>query len=337
MKYDAAVIGAGPAGAFAALGLASLGYRTLLIDPCDKKKVCAGILTAQYVREFAADDVYIERKLKGVRISFRDINAEINYRQAVEYSIDREAYDNFNLNKALSAGSELKKDAVVSLHETDQWVEIKTNQDVVYADYVVLASGVSDLASQFGGTKQYAYCVQQRKDATPDNYFEMDMKTDGYSWVAPKKDYVLTGTSSLIDYPDIPGDKALIPVGGPVEKTYSSRVLLAGDAAGFVSPFEGEGIYYARRSGEIAAEVLAGVMSGENSMADYEKRWKDEFDFSTLDMVADLLADDDVLEMFVREIRDNEGFNGFVENVLTKESKDLSQGDISYLLGKIVH
>jgi geranylgeranyl reductase len=332
MKYDVAVIGAGPAGSFAAKKLASRGYNTVLIDPCDNKKVCAGILTAQYVREYEVNDDHIERKLKGVRISFKDVSAEINYRQAVEYSIDRQAFDNFNLNEALAANSKLKKDTVVSVLENDHCIEIKTKYDVLFSDYAVLSSGVSDLASQFGGPRAYAYCVQQRIDTTPGDYFEMDLKKDGYSWIAPKSDHILTGTSSMIDYPDIPGDKALIPVGGPVQRTFYNRLLLAGDAGGFVSPFEGEGIYYARRSGEIASEILAGVMSGENGMEDYERRWKKEFDFSTLNVVSDLLADEYVLEKFVKEIRDNEKFRLSVENVLTKESKDLSPGDISYFL-----
>ncbi len=102
MKYDVAVIGAGPAGSIAAEKLSSLGFKTLIIDPCDKKKVCAGILTAQYARKYGVNETFVERELKGVRISFRDIRAQITYRKAVEYSINRESYDSFNLNKALS-------------------------------------------------------------------------------------------------------------------------------------------------------------------------------------------------------------------------------------------
>lgn len=37
MKYDVAVIGAGPAGSFAAEKLSTLGNKTLIIDPCEKK------------------------------------------------------------------------------------------------------------------------------------------------------------------------------------------------------------------------------------------------------------------------------------------------------------
>ena len=327
MKYDVVVIGAGPAGSSAASLLSSLGHKTVMIDPCDNKKVCAGVLTAQYVREYGVNEAFIERKLKGVRIAFRDVKAEINYRQAVEYSIDRQAYDDLNLNEAIVAGSELRKDLVTSLVETDSGVSVSTKKETFHAEYAIIASGISNLSRQFGGTTKYAFCVQQKKDIEPDEYFEMDLHQDGYSWIVPKSDHVLTGTSSVIDYPDIPGEKALIPIDGAVDKIFSSRILLTGDAAGFVSPFEGEGLYYARRSGEIAAETISGVMSGKVQMKDYEKLWKKEFDFSILDIISGLLSSDTALELFVREIRDNTRFHRLVEDILTKEKKKLSLTD----------
>ena len=334
MKYDAAVIGAGPAGSMAAEKLSSLGFKTLIIDPCDKKKVCAGILTAQYARRYGINETFTERELKGVRISFRDIRAQINYRKAAEYSINRESYDSFNLNTALCAGSGLKKDRVLSIDEKDSYVGIITKKEQVHADYAVVASGVSERGSSLCGVKKYAFCVQQRKEQKPDDYFEMELHDGGYSWTAPKKDYVLRGTSSLKGYPDIPGEKGLIPL-EPAEKTFSGRTLLAGDAAGFVSPFEGEGLFYARRSGEIAAEVISGAISGNNTPDSYEKRWKKEFGFPTLAVLARFLSNDIVLEAFVREIRDNGRFNKLVEDILTKEKK-VQIKDISSLVKTLV-
>jgi flavin-dependent dehydrogenase len=48
-----------------------------------------------------------------------------------------------------------------------------------------------------------------------------------------------------------------IPIGGPVRKTAEGRVLLAGDAGGFVNGFSAEGIYYAMVSGDLAASAIA--------------------------------------------------------------------------------
>ncbi len=320
MRYDAVVIGAGPAGSSAALRLSSLGHKTLLIDPCDKKKVCAGILTAQYVRKYGINEAFVERELKGVRISFRNTKAQISYRRAVEYSINRELYDSFNLAQAIGAGSELKKKLVLSVDEKDSYVEIRTEKERILADYVIIASGVSELSRSFGGAKKYAFCVQQKKDRKPEDYFEMNLQSHGYSWIVPKKGHVLTGTSLTSGYPDIPGEKGLLPL-EPAKNTFSRRTLLVGDAAGFVSPFEGEGIYYARRSGEIAADVLSSAISDSNALESYEKLWKKEFDFSMLKELSLLLSNEIILEAFVREIRDNEKFNKLVEDILTKEKK----------------
>lgn len=318
MMYDVAVIGGGPAGSSAAKTLSSSGLRTLIIDPCDKKKVCAGILTAQYARKYRIDETYLERELKGVRLSFRGIRAEITYKNAVEYSIDRASYDSFNLSEAIAEGARLNKDSALSIGEKGSSVVIRTAKEPILADYAIVAAGVSDLSRLCGHAQEYAFCMQQKKDIKPDDYFEMNLTHGGYSWIAPKKDHVLTGTSSRTGYPDIPGEKGLIPL-GPAKKTYSGRYLLAGDAAGFVSPFEGEGIYYARRSGEIAAEIISGAMAGKNTLADYQARWKKEFDFSSLDVMSRLLSNDVIMEAFVRAVRDDGRFNKLMEGILIKE------------------
>ena len=49
----------------------------------------------------------------------------------------------------------------------------------------------------------------------------------------------------------------LIPVGGPLPRPGRGRVLLAGDAGGFVNAFTAEGIYYAMVSGDLAARTIA--------------------------------------------------------------------------------
>ncbi len=335
MKYDVAVVGAGPAGSVSAQKLSSLGYKTLLIDPCNKKKVCAGILTAQYVRKYGINEDFIERKLKGIRISFRDIHAEITYKKAVEYSINRESYDRFNLNEAIIAGSDFRKERVLSIEEMGSSSMIRTKKESVLADYAIIASGISDLSRLFGGTKKFAFCVQQKIDLKPGDYYEIDLQPGVYSWVAPKKDHVLKGSSSLRSYPDIPGEKGLIPI-GQVKKTYSKRSLLAGDAAGFVSPFEGEGLYYSRRSGEIAAETLSGVMAGKNTLSDYQIMWKKEFDFSALTMISFLISNSRILETFVRSTRDDEIFNNFVEDILTRENKKFNIKEICFLIKMLI-
>jgi geranylgeranyl reductase len=58
------------------------------------------------------------------------------------------------------------------------------------------------------------------------------------------------------------------------------RVLIVGDAGGFVSPISGEGIYYAMKSGQLAASaVLHAAASGRvpEDLAEYEATWPKMF------------------------------------------------------------
>jgi menaquinone-9 beta-reductase len=100
----------------------------------------------------------------------------------------------------------------------------------------------------------------------------------GYGWVFPNSGSVVVGLGGLIrsnkgafktDFRDfleflgLPADLAdrakahPIPYGNYLTRPHHGRALLCGDAAGLVEPFFGEGIFYAMRSGELAARAIA--------------------------------------------------------------------------------
>ncbi len=64
-------------------------------------------------------------------------------------------------------------------------------------------------------------------------------------------------------------------------KSYTGGMMLVGDAAGFPCPLEAEGVWHACYSGKIAAETAAWAISkgdlSENSLREYERRWKASF------------------------------------------------------------
>jgi geranylgeranyl reductase family protein len=71
-----------------------------------------------------------------------------------------------------------------------------------------------------------------------------------------------------------------LPISGPLARTHADRVLLAGDAGGFVNAFTAEGIYYAMVSGEhagrAAAEALRANRFDATQLGQYEHGWKRE-------------------------------------------------------------
>ena len=120
----------------------------------------------------------------------------------------------------------------------------------------------------------------------------------GYGYIFPKRDHVNVGIGYVLNHYRraidahpyemqrsfvgelrrrglVEGESArvnftpfLIPVGGPLRRPGRGRVILAGDAGGFVNGFTAEGIYYAMVSGEHAANsVVASVRGGIAGLA----------------------------------------------------------------------
>lgn len=109
----------------------------------------------------------------------------------------------------------------------------------------------------------------------------------GYKYIFPKRDHINVGLGYVLDYFRREVDAApydlqrafvdhlrsrgvvvgessrahftpfIIPIGGPLRRPAGGRVLLAGDAAGFVNGFTAEGIVYAMVSGDLAARAIA--------------------------------------------------------------------------------
>jgi len=135
----------------------------------------------------------------------------------------------------------------------------------------------------------------------------------GYGWVFPKKEHVNIGLCEFrhalpslqekknlktlyAQYLSILKEKKLIPQalqsqnlkGGvfpthPLARTYGTRTVLCGDAAGFTNPLTGEGIYYAMVSGEIAGKVLVDALANseahEQALSHYKQMWMKDFGY----------------------------------------------------------
>ncbi len=86
---------------------------------------------------------------------------------------------------------------------------------------------------------------------------------------------LLTGQSNRANFRAFP-----LPISGPLARTYADRILLAGDAGGFVNALTAEGIYYALVTGELAARAAIEAVRAGNfasaQLAGYERAWKRE-------------------------------------------------------------
>jgi geranylgeranyl reductase family protein len=86
---------------------------------------------------------------------------------------------------------------------------------------------------------------------------------------------LLTGQSNRANFRAFP-----LPIAGPLARTYADRILLAGDAGGFVNALTAEGIYYAMVTGELAAraaiDAVRAVNFASTRLSEYERAWKRE-------------------------------------------------------------
>jgi geranylgeranyl reductase family protein len=67
----------------------------------------------------------------------------------------------------------------------------------------------------------------------------------------------------------------VLPVDGPLPKTYAGQVMAVGDAAGMVMPTNGGGIATAMISGQIAGQSAADHIQKGIPISEYERRWKE--------------------------------------------------------------
>ena len=84
-----------------------------------------------------------------------------------------------------------------------------------------------------------------------------------------------TGESHPENYRAFP-----IPIAGPLDRTQTDRVLLAGDAAGMVNAFSAEGIYFAMVSGDLAADAILAAHRANRfdvrQLSSYQEAWERE-------------------------------------------------------------
>lgn len=295
MLYDVIVAGAGPAGATAARRCALAGLHTLLLDKdaFPRPKTCAGGLTMAAVGEldFQLPEEYRTQAVNTLYSYYGNQCRTTTWPGQFMFLTDRSAFDNFLLGRAVDAGAVFQQETVTAVSQDRDFAYVTTRSSTFSSKYIIGADGVHSRAASHirGPYTRYGkgFCLTAD---IPVNYFRTSPATGeihihygkvplGYGWVFPKEKTACVGIGGItaalknpmavwgdflcklgVDYADkIPVKGAFLPIGGLPRKTCSRRVLLAGDAAGFVEPFTGEGIKYAIRSGKLAAEaVIAG-------------------------------------------------------------------------------
>ena len=306
--FDAVVVGCGPAGNTAAYRLASAGARVLLLDKesLPRHKVCGGGLSAKALREapFPLAPV-LERQIVSAFIAYKGAHPVRCEREGIGAMSQRSALDAFMTQKAVEAGATLReRDAFESFTSGGGSIRVRTASGEVTTRVLVGADGVySRVRKQLfprakpqliPAIEALLWPAPGVMDLVGDTcIFDLGVVPAGYGWVFPKRDHLNLGLyrffkrhdnldmRALLDafvagyrilrgYERIAVKALFIPVRPVAPRLTMDDVVLVGDAAGVGDPLYGEGIYFAIKSGNLAAGAIAAALSGRGTLAAYD-------------------------------------------------------------------
>ncbi len=292
--YDVIVAGLGPAGANAAYHLGCAGMRTLAIEKktMPRHKTCAGGIPAKVVDLLDFDfSASIEQEIKGAVVSFRQIKSvEMPREDNLGYVVNRSVFDHLLALRAGRAGVTISEgESVRTISEQGRIIEVRTNRDVYRCRALIGADGAQGVTTRILGCSArpasigLEVYVPYEHDLIRSHIsqlgFYFGYLPDGYGWIFPRREdasigigipmkYARRARSLLSDFLGslgLPSNLAAgakghaLPLYSPlVRRPFCRRnILLAGDAASFVDPVTGEGIYWALKSGEEAARAIS--------------------------------------------------------------------------------
>tara|TARA_B110000008_G_scaffold275371_1_gene312712 strand:+ start:766 stop:2076 length:1311 start_codon:yes stop_codon:yes gene_type:complete len=200
----------------------------------------------------------------------------------------------------------------MTIHYNDYEVDAKVGEPkTMEVDVIIGADGANSRVAKNIDAGEYDYAIAfQERIKIPDEKMEYykdlaemyvgdDVSPDFYGWVFPKYDHVAVGTGTVVNKTQIKTYQAAMRkraeekcAGGkiirveahpipehPRPRRVQGRVALVGDAAGYVTKCSGEGIYFAAKSGRMAAEAVVErsqngtVEVDENDLRVYLDKW----------------------------------------------------------------
>jgi geranylgeranyl reductase family protein len=296
-RFDAVVVGAGPAGSATALRLARDGARVLLVDRTrfPRDKPCGGGLTGRAARELPVDVTPVVEDVVHrfeVRLGYRK-RFERRSETPLVLMTQRRRLDAFLVEQAAGTGVDFRDGVTVGgLTIAPDGAELTVGRDRVRADVLVGADGVNGSVARAAGLDGgilYGIALQGNGPLLGSSgcaTIELGVVPGGYGWVFPKDghaNYGVGGWASegprLREYLhrlcaehgfDSNGLTGLHGRRLPVRRTTEAGrgpVLLVGDAAGLVDPLSGDGLCGAFLSARLAAGAILTGRLGEYSQA----------------------------------------------------------------------
>lgn len=274
----------------AARALAQRGVRVLVLERATfpRHKPCGGSLSPK-VLSTGVDFTEVVEEIVTEAVFTAPGQTSVQYQthKPLAYMVQRERFDQLLLNQAKEIGVRVfHGHQVISAHDDSGSVEVVTDRGTFRAPMLVGADGAQGAVARSFGRSLSRITLAMDARISPSDQVREEWKGKvlidfgaipfGYAWIFPKGCDLSTGVLGVKDkVRRLPGHltqflKRQSRLNGPrkvagwpiplpawsLNPVVNDRVLLVGDAAGLVDPFTGEGIYFAMRSGLIAASAI---------------------------------------------------------------------------------
>lgn len=346
--FDVVIVGAGPVGSTIAYYLASNNLDVCLIDK--KTRIgyplqCAGILSRHIFDNNALPEEVILNEVKGAFLHTQNQILKVEKDDPQAYVIDRIAYDEFLLKRAIENGAQLMNHKVTDVDAENGITyfskgQIKSKVIIGCDGYnSVLAEKIGNSANNFpasqilveiSGESMESFRKSHKKhDDYVDTYLLEDV-LPGFLWIIPLKDNqyrigLFSNQShkeqnqtlnSFLDanfeYEIIEKYKGFIPIFNDDNKLADNRLLLIGDAAAQVKPTSGGGLLIAFDACKMACKHIVEAVKNDDydTLKDYEKefrhKYNKEFNYQfKVQNTLSLLSDED-LDYFFLKLKQND-------------------------------
>jgi flavin-dependent dehydrogenase len=308
--YDLIVAGAGPAGSSCAITAARLGARVLLLekDRFPRHKVCGEFVSPESLALLSG---LLGEKMFPWHTPVSSARLFVDCKTlTVPVSPPAQSIPRFDLDARLfqaarQAGAATREGAAIQDVHQDETFKVRTSAEVFTARAVVNATGRWSKLTRFdvAGKEKWLGLKGHFTEASPPLSVDLYFFPGGYCGVTPVGDSAVNACAmvradvaqSLEDVftkqaelwrrsrawqPLFPA-VTTSPLYFRMPETESSGMLLAGDAAGFIDPFAGDGISLALHGGALAAEALgpffAGKCSLEQARQEYQSAYRKRF------------------------------------------------------------
>jgi geranylgeranyl reductase family protein len=281
-----AILGGGPAGAFAAEKLASAGLDVLVFDEkLAWEKPCGGGLTHKAYSQYP---FLIENSTPKRLITETTLAASRGGEVSLKLDDPLLIYSRLDLNRMLleraeRAGAQIEKARVLEMSRYGRGWQLRTSSGIEHADFCIVATGARNALAEVGTELTAEDTMSALGYYVAGDQTRIDIqflpRLEGYIWVFPRCGHLSVGicgkgepASSLrkrleqyltergIAWKGAAFYSHLLPSLGAAswEKNRVSGEgwMAVGDAAGLVDPVTGEGLYYAIRSADLAVRAL---------------------------------------------------------------------------------